>query len=348
MTIVAPSPVLIVGCGLIGTSIGLGLAEAGADVHLDDLDPNNVRLAVEAGAGTAAPASAPALIVVATPPAAVVRTVRALLAEYPRAVVTDVASVKAPIVSVIDDPRFVGGHPMAGKERSGPTAGSAQLFEGRAWAIVPGPSTNPDAVDLVERTVTELGAVPRRFEPQAHDEAVALVSHVPQLMSVLTAALLADAPSGYAALAGQGLRDVTRIARSDAELWVDILGHNAGAISPLLETVRDRLDALIEAMGHDEQAVASLLKRGRAGTTVIPGKHGEVPQEATSVFVPIDDTPGELARLFQDTAEAANIEDLRIDHEIGRPVGLVEIVVLASGAETLVETLRTKGWSAYR
>lgn len=348
MIVVVPSPVLVIGCGLIGTSVALALTEAGGQVHLSDADPRNVALAVEAGAGTDAVADSPELVVVATPPAAVVQTVLEALKRYPDAVVTDVASVKEAVSGAIDDPRFVGGHPMAGKERSGPTAGSAQLFEGRAWAIVPGARTEPDAIELVERMVTELGAVPRRFEPRAHDEAVALVSHLPQLMSSLTAGLLADAPRNYAELAGQGLRDVTRIARSDAELWVDILGQNAEAITPLLTTVRDRLEQLIGAVGQDPRAVGGLLEQGRSGTTAIPGKHGEVPREAASVFVPIDDTPGELARLFHDTAEAANIEDLRIDHEIGRPVGLVEIVVVSNSAETLVKTLRAKGWSAYR
>ncbi|TSD54524.1 prephenate dehydrogenase [Aeromicrobium piscarium] len=348
MTSAVPSPVLVVGCGLIGTSVALALAERGAQVHLEDHDPRNVGVAAEAGAGTSDPVEAPELVVVATPPAAVVPAVEDALRRFPDAVVTDVASVKAAIVEAVDDPRFVGGHPMAGKERSGPAAGSGQLFEGRSWAIVPGERSASSAVDLLERTVVEIGAVPRRFGPRAHDEAVALVSHVPHLMANLTASLLDGAPDGHVDLAGQGLRDVTRIARSDADLWVDILGHNSSAITPLLTTLRDRLDTLIGAVGEDPSAVDGLLKQGRAGTTTIPGKHGDLPTDVTSVFVPIDDTPGELSRLFGDAAEVVNIEDLRIDHEVGRPVGLVEIVVLSGRADTLVEAMRAKGWSAYR
>ncbi|MFD1860901.1 prephenate dehydrogenase [Aeromicrobium camelliae] len=348
MTAPVPGPVLVVGCGLIGTSVALGLRARDVEVHLQDLDPRNVALAVEAGAGTDAVVEAPALVVVATPPAAVVDAVRSALASYPQAVVTDVASVKAPIVEAIDDPRFVGGHPMAGKERSGPTAGSGQLFEGRPWAVVPGAETADDAVALVERCVVELGAVPYRFAPRAHDDAVALVSHVPHLMSVLTASLLAGAPEGHVELAGQGLRDVTRIARSDADLWVDIIGHNAAAIAPLLTQVRDRLDTLIDAIGGDPRSLESLLERGRQGTTTIPGKHGTLPTELASVFVPIDDMPGELSRLVGDAEGSVNIEDLRIDHEMGRPVGLVEIVVLPERADKLLDALRGHGWAAYR
>lgn len=348
MTTPVPGPVLVVGCGLIGTSVALGVRELGVSVHLQDLDPRNVALAVEAGAGTDAVVENPALVVLATPPTTVAAAAEAALTAYPDAVVTDVASVKAAIVAAVDDPRFVGGHPMAGKERSGPTAGSSQLFEGRPWAVVPGPGSDPDAIATVERLAVSLGAVPCRFEAEAHDDAVALVSHVPHLMSVLTASLLADAPEGHVELAGQGLRDVTRIARSDAGLWVDIIGHNAAAISPLLTRLRDRIDMLIGAVSGDRQELATLLERGRQGTTTIPGKHGTLPTESASVFVPIDDIPGELSRLVGDAEGSANIEDLRIDHELGRPVGLVEIVVLPERAEKLTDALQARGWAAYR
>lgn len=342
-------PVLVIGCGLIGTSIALGLTERGVPVHLRDAKPNNVALAESVGAGTADPVDDPALVVVATPPAAVVPTARAALAEFPEAVVTDVASVKADIAAAVTDPRFVPGHPMAGKERSGPMAAVAPLFEGRAWAIVPTEHTDPAAVEVVESLATTLGAVTRTMGPQAHDRAVALVSHVPHLMSVLTAGLLTEARTEELALAGQGLRDVIRIAGSDRGLWVDIIGSNAEQVGGFLDVLAERLEDLRAAVRAGDGSIAAHLDRGREGVARVPGKHGERPTALAGVFVSIDDTPGELSRLFAAIGAAGiNIEDMRIEHELGRQVGVVEVLVREEVAEDLLTALTDGGWAAFR
>lgn len=342
------SSALVIGTGLIGTSVALGLVEAGVTVYLRDVDPKNVELAASVGAGKAHRDELPELVVVAVPPSAVEAEVRRALSEFDQAVVTDVASVKSSLCASVDDPRFVGGHPMAGKERSGPLAASARLFEGRPWAIVQGQNSAADAVAVVENLALVLGAVPIWLDPSEHDEAVALVSHVPHLVSNLTAGLLTDSSDRQMALSGQGLHDVTRIARSDAGLWIDIIRANSAPILDALQTLRENLDELIEIVGTDSDALESVLAKGRKGTSNIPGKHGQPSGEVTTVYVTIDDEPGELARLFVDTGEAqVNIEDVRIDHEVGRPVGLVEILVLPERAEYLVHALNSRGWSAY-
>lgn len=344
-----PGPVLVIGCGLIGTSVALALRERGVEVHLRDTSATHVELAVSVGAGTADPVDEPALVVVAVPPAAVVEIAAAALAEFPAAVVTDVASVKGAICAALPDPRFVGGHPMAGKERSGPVAASGLLFEGRAWAIVPSETTDPAAIALVESVATAVGAVPRRFGAADHDRAVALVSHVPHLVSVLTAGLLTDARGDDLALAGQGLRDVIRIAGSDRGLWVDIIDSNADQVGGILDELRARLDDLSAAVRAGDGSIAAHLDRGRAGVRRVPGKHGESPTAVASVFVSIDDTPGELSRLFADVGAAGiNIEDMRIDHELGRPVGVVEVLVRADSAAPLHDALEDRGWAAFR
>lgn len=346
---VVPGPVLVVGCGLIGTSVALGLRDLGVQVHLRDARPSNVELAASLGAGTADPVEAPALVVVAVPPAAVVETARAALTEFPTAVVTDVASVKGSVCEALTDPRFVGGHPMAGKERSGPMAASALLFEGRAWAVVPTDGTDLGAIALVEQVATALGSVVRRMDAASHDRAVALVSHVPHLVSALTAGLLTQADGDDLALAGQGLRDVIRIAGSDRGLWVDIIGSNAGQVGAILDDLAVRLDDLRSAVHSADGSVAEHLDRGRAGVARVPGKHGEQPAALASVFVSIDDTPGELSRLFAAIGDAGvNIEDMRIDHELGRLVGVVEVVVQAGVAEHLHTALTERGWAAFR
>jgi len=348
-----PEPVLIVGCGLIGTSVALALREHGVEVYLDDARPANVEVAVSRGAGKPGPVDHPGLVVVAVPPAAVVETVAEALAQWPDAIVTDVASVKDDLGQrIAEQPgaaRYVGSHPMAGSERSGPMAASGRLFEGRAWAITADDFSDPHAVAVIRELAALVGGVVIDMDASTHDEAVALVSHLPHLLSVLAAAQLNGAPEGHLALAGPGLRDVTRIAGSDTGLWLEILQGNAVKVKALLENVRGDLDSLIAGLDNDANSIAAVLRRGREGTRLVPGRHGDKDVEMATVFVQIPDRPGELSRLWAHTGESGiNIEDIRIDHELGRPVGLVEVAVAAHNAEALVDALTGRGWSAYR
>lgn len=358
MTAVAPralpGPVLVIGCGLIGTSVGLALRAHDVDVLLVDAEPANIATAVERGAGRPFTDDVvPYLVVAAVPPAAAAAVVASALVRWPTAFVTDVTSVKAGLQRSIDAQpgaeRFAGGHPMAGSERSGPTAGSAQLFEGRPWAVTPGVSTLPAALDAVVDMALHVGAVPIILDAASHDRAVALVSHVPQVMSTLTAARLNDAQGNHLALAGAGLRDTTRIAGSDSALWIDILGTNAADVRAVLELVRGDLDRVIDALGEDDMALGDVLESGRRGTALIPGKHGSAPARVDIVHVQVADQPGELSRLMSDTGQSGvNIEDLRLDHDLGRPVGLAEITVALGVGDSLVEALTSRGWTAYR
>jgi prephenate dehydrogenase len=321
-------------------------------VHLDDILDTNVELAVARGAGTADPVDAPVVVVVAVPPTEVAACVATALSRWPDAAVTDVASVKATLQGEIagleGSERYVGSHPMAGSERSGPMAAYARLFEGRPWAVTSSPGADPDAVARVVEIAELVGAVPLEMDAEAHDRAVAVVSHVPHVLAVLTAARLHGAPSDHLALSGPGLRDVTRIAGSDIGLWQEILGANASEVRTVLEQVRGDLDQVIDAIGTDTARLGAVLQSGQDGTKLIPGKHGEEITELATVFVSVPDEPGELSRLMAHTGESGvNIEDIRIDHELGRRVGQVEIAVVAAQATTLVEALTARGWSAY-
>lgn len=355
----APSisgPVLIVGTGLVGTSLGLALSAADRDVRLLDLDPEALATAVSLGAGSDQPSARAGCVVVAVPPVQVAPAVTAALAEHPEAVVTDVSSVKsAPLaqiraaVDVDAITRYVGGHPMAGSEQSGPGAASGELFRGRAWAVTPHPTSSPDAI----RTVTELaaatGAGVVTLSPEEHDLAVARVSHLPHLLSVLAAARLDDAPADHLALTGQGLRDVTRVAAGDPAMWGQILTANAAVVRGLLEGVRDDVDRLLAGLTDDPDEVDAVLQRGLDGTRRIPAKHGGPARAEAVVVVAVPDRPGELARLFADAGQSGvNVEDLRIDHDPGRPVGLVELVVRAGAADTLGDALVARGWPVQR
>jgi prephenate dehydrogenase len=348
-------PVLVVGCGLIGTSVGLALRHHGVRVHLRDQDPGVARTAADLGAGdAAAPDGDPELVVVAVPPDHVGPVVVEALRAWPNAAVTDVGSVKTrPLEAVAratsDISRYVGGHPMAGSERSGPLAASVDLFDGRVWAVAPHETARADAVDLVAVLARLCGAEPVVMTPAEHDEAVARVSHVPHVLAVLAAAALDDAPGGHLRLSGQGIRDVTRIAAGDPGLWQQILAANAPAVVRLLSGVRADLDRFIGELSSSTPRVESLLQRGVSGTQAIPGKHGGPPRSVDSVFVLVPDRPGELGRLLADSGAAGvNIEDIRIDHVLGRPSGLVELSVPEGDGEKLQADLAARGWAVHR
>ncbi len=352
-------PVLVVGTGLVGTSVGLALTAAGVRVRLRDSDRAALTVASSRGAGhaeSAADAEPPACVVVAVPPAQVAVVVAEALREHPDAVVTDVGSVKTEPLEQVRATvpadalgRYVGGHPMAGSELSGPWAASADLFQGRAWAVTPHPGSRPEAVRAVTDLATATGAGVVTLSPQEHDLAVARVSHLPHLLSVLAAAQLGAAPPEHLALSGQGVRDVTRVAGGDPTLWAQILAANAPAVRGLLEAVRDDVDRLLTGLTAAPAEVDAVLRRGLDGTRMIPAKHGGPARAETVVLVAVPDRPGELARLFGDAGQSGvNVEDLRIDHDPGRPVGLVELVVQASAADTLVDALVARGWPAHR
>lgn len=347
-------PVEIVGAGLLGTSIGLACRRAGIDVILSDASSENLRTASGLGAGRPRVAEDQAqLVVIAVPPDHLGSEIaRALAASG--AFVTDVGSIKTgPLASVAGEPgveRYVGGHPMAGSERSGPLAASAALFDGRPWAVAPHASSLPEAVALVEALAELCGAIPVRLSPEEHDKAVARTSHVPHLLAAVVASRLTGAPTQHLALSGQGIRDVTRVAAGDPALYGQIVSANADAVLALLTEVRTQLDLVIGAVSSkDRAALEALLSQGVAGTQAIPGKHGGPVRPMRSVFVSVPDNPGELARLFADAGESdVNIEDIHIDHDPGRPVGLVELIVDETRAEHLLSSLESRGWVTHR
>lgn len=361
-------PVLVVGAGLIGTSVALALVRRGIAVSVDDIDPLNAAGAAAriSGAGGEAPHGQPRLVVVATPPDQLATAIGAAL-RHGDAVVTDVGSVKvkpltdleaaaggadaaAEALSDVDLARYVGGHPMAGSERSGPFAAAADLFDGRTWAITPHRVSSPHAVTVVESLVAACGALAVRLSPAEHDLAVARTSHLPHLMAALTAGLLGDAPTTHLALSGQGVRDVTRIAAGDPRLWRQIVTANAPALQGLLSDVRRDIDTLLTALdAGDSGSIETLLAMGVAGAHAIPGKHGGPPVDVAAVTVAIPDRPGALAQLFAEVGLlGVNIEDVRIDHDPARDYGLVEVDVAADAGERLVVALRERGWSAHR
>jgi prephenate dehydrogenase len=239
---------------------------------------------------------------------------------------------------------------MAGKERSGPAAASADLFTGRPWVIAAGPQADQAAVLAVRELATDLGAAPVFMPPRQHDAAVALVSHLPQLTATLTAARLVDGPPEALGLAGQGLRDVTRVAKSDPGLWAAILAGNAGAVAKVLRQVNSDLERVISVLESGELGrtlveLSAVLAQGNRGVERIPGKHGGARQAFDTVIVLIPDQPGELGRLFSEMGElGVNLEDLRLEHAAGQAVGMATLAVAAGLGAGLRHDLEERGW----
>jgi prephenate dehydrogenase len=358
----APKSAVIIGTGLIGTSVALALRETGTEVWLSDADQGNAQLAADLGAGRLLPADGPApepaeIAVLAMPPVSVAPCLAAAQRRGVARWYTDVASVKQlPLTAAAalgcDLSAYVPGHPMSGRERSGPAAARADLFAGRPWVICPTSATSPEAVAAVIGLIETCGGQLAQMPASEHDRSVALVSHVPHLLAVSMAARCAAAAPNALALAGQGLRDVVRIAGSDAGLWTEILTANAVPAGEILREVAEQLtvaaDVLAElAGGHEDSAkrLTALLETGREGVSRIPGKRGGPAPDYAVVQVVLGDQPGELARLFAAAGGAGvNIEDVRIEHSPGLPVGVLELFVRPEAAGELSTALAAGGW----
>ncbi|MDQ6716248.1 MAG: prephenate dehydrogenase [Actinomycetota bacterium] len=358
--------VRILGAGLIGASLGIALSRKGFRVSLSDPSPTSARLARDLGAGELADHAGsdgddPELVVVAAPPDVAAQVVLEALSRWPDAVVTDVASVKGSVVEGVragggDLTRYVGSHPMAGRERSGAGAARGDLFDGRAWVVVPNEASRPGAVDLVRRVAVAAGSAVSVMDAQEHDAAVAVVSHLPQLAASLVAGRLRDLPDQAVALSGQGLRDVTRIAASDPRLWTQILAGNAPAVREVLVSLRDDLDEVLDALESlatgDGRGALEVVSRtvgnGNLGHARIPGKHGAAPTAYATVVVVVPDTPGALGKLLTDIGEAGvNLEDLHLEHGLGQPFGLAEVSVVPGAVERLLGGLAERGWRVH-
>lgn len=353
-----PGRVMVIGSGLIGTSIGLALRARGVEVLLEDRTPRAVSAAVERGAGTRATGSErPDVVVVAVPPGAVVDVAVKALGRFPEATVCDVASSKKQIIDGVralsgSDDRFVGSHPMAGREVSGPGAAEADLFEGRRWVITPTARNPQDRIGQVAAVAEACGALVVRMSAQSHDRAVALTSHTPQLVASVMAAQLAHAPRQDVMVSGQGLRDTTRIADGDPALWTEILASNAAEVGPVLERlISDLAEASLSLRDVPQDGpsarrkLAEVLKRGKRGRDRLPAKHGGLAPKYRTVAVVVADRPGELGRLFDTAGQAGvNLEDVRIEHSVGRPDALVELSVVPDSEQALVTALGAGGW----
>ncbi len=337
----APQPrANVVGVGLIGGSIGLALRGSGWHVSGVDHDSSRTDRALELGVIDEVGLDADAeMTFVATPVRTVAEAARKALAGT-AGIVTDVGSVKAPIVAAVADPRFVGGHPMAGSEQEGVDGATGDLFEGAVWVLTPTADTDDEAYARIRGVVAGFGAEVIDLPPQRHDELVAVVSHVPHLTAASLMRIADERADEHAALlrlAAGGFRDMTRIASGHPGIWPDICEENRSAIVAGLDRLMAALaEARDQVASSDRDGLLADLSRARAARVNLPSRYTR-PSELAEVRVPVPDRPGVLADVTMLATELdVNIVDLEIAHSSEGQQGV--LILLIEGA--LVERLR--------
>lgn len=342
----APRRAALVGTGLIGGSVGLALRERGWHVTGTDENAGTLARALQLRAiDVSGVDPAAELTVVATPVRSVPQLARQALERG--GVVTDVGSVKAPVVAAVDHPRFVGGHPMAGSEALGVEGARADLFNGATWALTPNERTDPDALSLVHSVVRSLGAEVVSLDPQRHDRLVATVSHVPHLTAAALMGVADDRAVEHPALkrlAAGGFRDMTRIAAGDPRIWLDICSDNSGAICEVLDGLVDSLTQIrsIVAEGRS-QDLAERLSRAQIARLNLPAGAPRS-EELVEMRVEVTDRPGELASVTTMATEAdINVYDIEVIHAAGSAGAMLVLVVAQTDAETFRENLERSG-----
>ena len=330
----------ILGTGLIGASMGQGLRAAGWEISAWDPDRATLRLAADLGAvdhvcadiGEVV-ATEPDVLVLAGPPDAVVVTVAAIETA---SLVIDVSGVKAAVIDAARPARFIGTHPMAGRERSGPRAASPSLFRGAAWVIV-GEDADEGDLLLVNDIILTLGARPISMTAQEHDDAVAMISHIPQVLASL---LVTEASASTRALdlAAGSFRDLTRVAASDPKAWTQLLLANRDSVRSGLDNLRRGLDDLARRLEEgDGEYLYRYLERARTA------RHSLAPP-VVAVRVALADEPGELSRVgIALEKSAVDVRDLQLRHAPYGGGGVLTLSVRPGEAETLRSAVTAEG-----
>ncbi len=338
----------VIGLGLVGGSIALGLRQRGWIVHGDDSSPETLAKAIEVGAidqsGHAADAE---ITVVAVPEKAVADQVKRALAET-TGVVTDVGSVKAPVCLACDDPRFVGGHPMAGSELDGIDGADGEMFNGAIWVLTPVEHSADHTLATVSGVVRSLGAEVVALTPDRHDQVVAVVSHVPHLAAATLMQLASDRADEHAALlrlAAGGFRDMTRIASGHPDIWLDICTENRLAIVTALDGLIARLSEIRTVVdGADRDALEVTLSAAREARTNLPGRVAH-PERLAEVRIPIPDRTGAAAEVFTLAADlGVNIANFEVVHMAEGNRGVAVVLVDAASSDVFRGGLLARGF----
>ena len=338
----------MIGLGLIGGSVALALRERGWHVSGEDIDASTASVALDRGVVDALRLDADAEVTfVAVPVLAAVDQVKRALAETDGAV-TDVGSVKAAICAGASDPRFVGGHPMAGSELDGLDGAQVDLFEGAVWVLTPGVDSDDTVFALVASVIASFGAEVVALGPERHDQLVAVVSHVPHLTAATLMGLASERAEEHAALlrlAAGGFRDMTRVASGRPEIWLDICAENRTAIVGVLDQLIDGLADVRDTIDADDRdGLHSRLAAARHARANLPARVVH-PDELSEVRIPIPDRAGAAAEVFTLAAElSVNIASFEVVHVAESTRGIVVVLVDRAMVELFRGGLLARGF----
>jgi prephenate dehydrogenase len=351
----ALSSVKIVGSGLIGTSIGLALVSHNVRVLMSDHSAQAKDLSqslVDPGASFEI-GHVFDVVILAVPPSAFATVLKEESALNSTSTFVDVLSIKTKPLQQVQGldgvlQRYVGTHPMAGREVSGAQSARGDLFSGRPWIVTSNEDSSKASVELALELISLCGAIPIHMGPQEHDQAMALISHVPQLLASVLAGELIESDPKWLGLIGQGFKDLTRIADSDSLLWKEIISENSTNIATVLSGLREKI-LKIESSLNEPAVAKAVIESGNKGRALIPGKHGSSARTYVFLHIVIDDKAGQLAAIFNDCATAdVNIEDVSIEHTPGQNTGLVTLSILeVEKAHHLEQFLSIKGWKVH-
>ena len=345
--------VRVIGSGLIGTSIALALKQSGCLLQMIDIDKKAEQLANKLVEGEVF--DSVDLIVIAVDIASNKSLIVNALKENSESIVIDVASVKSNLLQEVAElsdnlPNFVSSHPMAGREVGGGHSARADLFRGRAWIGIDAETVSIEAKESLEFLVKSCGATLYWYSARIHDEIVARISHLPQLVSSALGAVVNQTNEADLNLAGQGLRDVLRLAGSDANLWSQLLIANSEPVVANLQLIISKLQMVEKMIANlDEAELQQFLIDGNNGLRKIPGKHGMVQRNYAFLSIVINDEAGQLAKIFNDCAKAGvNIEDLSIEHSPGQLTGLITLSISEKDEGKLFDHLSSSGWDVFQ
>ncbi len=338
----------VVGLGLIGGSLCVALRERGWLVSGDDQDAQRLTEALERGLISAAGIDAESEVTfVAVPVTAISLQVQRAL-DATSGIVTDVGSVKAVVTQTITDPRFIGGHPMAGSELEGLDGADGELFTGAVWVLTPTPTTSDEAFATVANIVNDLGAEVVGLDPVRHDELVAIVSHVPHLTAATLMGVAGSRATEHAALlrlAAGGFRDMTRIASGHPAIWLDICAENRPAIISTLSALIDGLSDMRTAVDTGDRAtILQRLTAARESRANLPSRIKAL-ADLSEVRIPIPDRPGAAAEVFTLAAElGVNIPNFEVVHSVEGDRGIAVVLVETTSVELFRGGLMARGF----
>jgi prephenate dehydrogenase len=344
---------LIVGVGLIGGSVGQRLRAQGWRVLGRDRSTACLERALVVGAIDAiAPdgfVDGIDLTVVATPVGAIAAEV-ALALHDTDGLVTDVGSVKTPLLALMENRRFIGGHPMAGSEQEGVDGSRADLFEGRTWVLTPLDTSDDDTLATIRSIISSFGAEVVSLPPAQHDSMVAIVSHVPHLTAASLMGLADERSSEHRSLmrlAAGGFRDMTRIAASHPGIWPDICNENRNAIVSELDRLVATLSSVRSIVANgDRDGLVAILERARSARLALPARFARA-EELAELRIPVADQKGALAGITMIATELdVSIADIEIAHSVEGDEGVVILLVEAANGQRLRDGLTARGYKA--